>query len=115
TSRDDQGRFAAKETPKEEPAPEPEKVEATVEPEQVEPEKPKAKPEIGALIAERRKRQELEKQLEAVRAEKPKTDFFENPDKAVEERVSQETAKTSERFFHLSVKLARVQPGRDDY
>jgi hypothetical protein len=33
-----------------------------------------------ALREERRKRQELERELEQVRAAKPKTDFFENPD-----------------------------------
>lgn len=100
--RDESGKFKAKE---------PEK-----EPEVTEEDKPKGKPDgIAALIAERRKRQELEKQLEAVKSQQPKTDFFQDPDKAFQERFSTETAKQSERFFNMSVKLARIQPGREDY
>jgi len=68
-----------------------------------------------ALREERRKRQELERELEQMRQAKPKTDFFENPDQALQERLSSHLAPLQERFFKLSVKAARGVAGRDDY
>lgn len=68
-----------------------------------------------ALREERRKRQELERELQQLREAKPKTDFFENPDQALKERLHSELAPMQERFFKLSVKAARNVAGRDDY
>lgn len=68
-----------------------------------------------ALREERRKRQELERELQQLREAKPKTDFFENPDQALSERLNSHLAPIQERFFKLSVKAARNVAGRDDY
>lgn len=68
-----------------------------------------------ALREERRKRQELERELQQLREAKPKTDFFENPDQALKERLHSELAPMQERFFKLSVKAARNVAGREDY
>jgi hypothetical protein len=68
-----------------------------------------------ALREERRKRQELERQLQEFQQAKPKTDFFENPDQALSERLQSHLAPIQERFFKLSVKAARNVAGREDY
>lgn len=68
-----------------------------------------------ALREERRKRQELERELQQLREAKPKTDFFENPDQALNERLSSHLQPIQERFFKLSVKAARNVAGREDY
>jgi hypothetical protein len=68
-----------------------------------------------ALREERRKRQELEAKLRELEQAKPKTDFFENPDQALSERLSTHLQPMQERFFKLSVKAARNVPGRDDF
>lgn len=84
-----------------------------------EPEAAKEKPQqprpdwVNGLIAERRKRQAAE--ANAQQQQKPKTDFFENPDKAVEERVGASEQKWNERFFKLSLKAAQAQASRTDY
>jgi hypothetical protein len=68
-----------------------------------------------ALREERRKRQEAERQLQELQQAKPKTDFFENPDQALQERLSSQLAPIQERFFKLSVKAAKNVAGREDY
>jgi len=85
TQRDDKGRFA----------------------------KPEPSVPVAALADERRKRQELEAELQRLREAKPKTDFFEDPNKAFEERIESTLTPWKERFFKLSIKAARA--GRDDY
>lgn len=86
------------------------------EPEAKAPETPKAaepqkaRPDwVNGLIAERRKRQAAE----AAAQPKPKTDFFENADRAFEERLGEREQKWNERFFKLSLKAA--QATRTDY
>lgn len=61
-----------------------------------------------ALREERRKRQELEARLAQFEAEKPKTDFFENPQQAFKENLDSELAPIREKFFRLSLKAARA-------
>lgn len=99
-----------------EPAKEPEK--AAVRDDKGRFSKPQEEQVDGRTIAlreERRKRQEAERQLQELQQAKPKTDFFENPDQALKERLSSELAPLQERFFKLSVKAARNVAGRDDY
>lgn len=71
-----------------------------------------------ALQAERKKRQELEQRAkEQPKDEKPKTDFWTDPDAAVEERLSAREEKlrreSETRFFSLCEKLAKAK--HDDY
>lgn len=97
--RGDDGKFKSKEEPAKE----------ATKPEE-EPQKT-AKPDwVNGLIAERRKRQAAE----AAAAKPPaKTDFFENAEKAFDERIGEREAKWNERFFKLSLKAA--QGSRTDY
>lgn len=66
---------------------------------------------VNGLIAERRKRQAAE----AIAQPKPKTDFFENAEKAFDERLGEREQKWNERFFKLSLKAAQAQASRTDY
>lgn len=71
-----------------------------------------------ALQAERKKRQELEQRTkEQPKDDKPKKDFWEDPEAAIGERVSAETEKvrreSDARFFNLCEKLAKAK--HDDY
>lgn len=75
--RDDKGRFAKKEDQKPEPM-----------------------VPLSALLAERAKRKEAPQ-------EKPKTDIFENPDKAFEERISEATAPLKAQLFNMSLSYAK--------
>lgn len=97
--RDDAGRFA----PKAEPKPE---------------DKPAiTKADVAAIIDERRKRQQLEQEVAALRqqAQKPKTDIFENPDVAIGERLQERLAPLEDTIFQLQVALAKTQmPNFDD-
>lgn len=68
-----------------------------------------------ALHAERVKRQELEAKLKALEQQKPVTSVLENEDQAFSERLSKATAPIQEKFFRLSVKLAKNAPGREDF
>lgn len=99
TVRDEAGRFA----PKVESKPE---------------EKPAlTKADVAAIIDERRKRQELEKEVAALRqqTQKPKTDIFENPDVAIGERLQERLAPLEDTIFKLQVALAKTQmPNFDD-
>jgi len=98
-ARDDAGRFA----PKVETKPE---------------EKPAiTKADVAAIIDERRKRQQLEQEVAALRQQnqKPKTDFFENPDVALGERFQERLAPLEDTIFKLQVALAKTQmPNFDD-
>lgn len=78
-----------------------------------------AKPEpaapIAALIDERRKRQELEAELQQYRQNKPKTDFFEDPAKATTEHVSEAISPLQREVLELKVELQRLRnPDFDD-
>lgn len=69
-----------------------------------------------ALHAEKVKRQELERQLNELKAQQPPqklTSVLDDEDKAFTERLSKATQPLMERFYKLSVKAARQ--GRDDY
>lgn len=91
-SRDEQGRFAAKEKE----------------------EKPALKPaDVAAIIDERRKRQLLEAEIKSLKADKPAPDFWENPTDAVSQRVREATSPLEAKFFNLSMKAAKQ--GRDDF
>lgn len=97
-ARDEAGRFA--------------KTEAKVE------EKPPiTKADVAAIIDERRKRQELERELAQLRQQnpKPKTDIFENPDVAINERLNDQLSPLRNQIFELQLQLAKTQmPDFDD-
>jgi hypothetical protein len=99
TARDEAGRFV----PRSEPKPE---------------EKPAiTKADVAAIIDERRKRQELEREVAALRQQnqKPKTDFFENPDVALSERFQERLGPLEDTIFKLQVELAKTKmPDFDD-
>lgn len=97
--RGEDGKFKAKEP------------EAKAEPAKDEQPKPQRPDWVNGLIAERRKRQAAEAQQQA----KPKTDFFENADKAFDERLGEREQKWNERHFKMSLKLAQAHPSRTDY
>lgn len=82
-----------------------------------EPEKsekpPLSKADVAAIIDERRRRQEAEDKLRALTQDKPKTDIFENPEQAIQERLDEKLAPINERFFKMSMKAAKT--GRDDF
>lgn len=86
TQRDEQGRFAKK-------------------PDHTVP--------LTALEAERRRRQELEAELARFREHKPKTDFFEDPNKAFEERVSEYVAPLRNELMNL--RLERFKERHEDF
>jgi hypothetical protein len=94
STRDEKGRFAKTE---EKPA--------------EKPQDSKPRPDVAAIIDERRKRQEAERRLEeALRAQqKPveKPSVFENEDAAISSRVSDGTRDLREKFYKLSMKAAR--------
>lgn len=68
---------------------------------------------LEALHAERAKRQALEKQVQA--AQKPPPSVLEDEDGAFNARLAQATQPLQVKFFKLSVKAARMAPGREDY
>lgn len=68
-----------------------------------------------ALHAERAKRQELEQKLKALEQQKPVTSVLEDEDKAFNERLTKATQPIAEKFFKLSVKMARNTPDRGDF
>ncbi len=64
--------------------------------------------EIAAIMDERRKRQEAERQLAELRKQIPeeKTDFFTDPEKAVQEQVQKAVAPIREKFIKQSIAAA---------
>jgi hypothetical protein len=98
-ARDDTGRFAPKTEVKAEDKP------------------PITKADVAAIIDERRKRQDLERELAQLRQQnpKPKTDIFENPDLAINERVSDQLSPLRNQIFELQLQLAKKDmPDFDD-
>src|SRR5687768_16036152 len=90
-TRDEAGRFA----PKTEPKPE---------------EKPAiTKADVAAIMDERRKRQQLEQEVAALRQQKPKTDIFENPDQAINERLREHLDPLTNQILELKLALAKTQ------
>ncbi len=71
----------------------------------------KPRPDVAAIIDERRKRQEAEKRYADLLAQtqKPaeKPSVFENEDAAIASRVDENTRDIRETLYHLSVKAAR--------
>lgn len=98
-SRDGSGRFA----PKTETKPE---------------EKPAlTKADVAAIIDERRRRQQAEQENATLRQQlqKPKTDIFENPDEAINERLREHLDPLTNQILELKVALAKTQmPDFDD-
>lgn len=96
-ARDEAGRFA----PKTEPKPE---------------EKPQlTKADVAAIIDERRKRQQLEQEVQALRQQKPKTDIFENPEEAINERLREHLDPLTNQLLELKLELAKTKmPDFDD-
>jgi hypothetical protein len=109
TERDEAGRFKSKADEVEN------QVKEEKAPDKV-PAKPEEKPtgQLAALMAERAKRQELERKLAAL--EKGGTephDFFTDPDKAVKELVAQQVAPIRQKFFERSLRDAEKE--HDDF
>ncbi len=103
------GQFAAKEPAA--PA-EAKETPATAPAAAAQPEQKQERPDfVNAIIAERKKRQEAQRAAQPANA--PKADFFENPQKAIEETVTEKTAPLEGRFFDMSLKAARAN--RDDF
>lgn len=71
-------------------------------------EKEKVKPDVAAIIDERRKRQAAEERLKQLETQAPKTDVFSDPDKAIAERVDAAIRPLTERFFQMSLKAAKA-------
>lgn len=84
-----------------------------------EPAKPElTKADVAAIIDERRKRQEMQRELEGLRQQqqaKPKTDIFENPEAAINERLAERLTPLETTIFKLQVELAKSKmPDFDD-
>lgn len=95
--RDEQGRFAPKVEPEKEDKP------------------ALAARDLAGLIDERKKRQDAERRLAELQQSKPKTDIFENPDVAIEERLAERLAPISNEVFALKLELAKARmPDFDD-
>lgn len=96
STRDEAGRFAAR--PEEKPA--------------------LTKADVAAIMDERRKRQELERELTQLRSQQPqkaKTDIFDNPDVAINERLQERLAPLEQTILNLQVELAKSKmPDFDD-
>ncbi len=94
-SRDESGKFAK----------------AEEKPAQQQTEKPR--PDIAAIIDERRKRQALEKQIAELQAQKPaaKVSVFDNEDEAIRVRVDEATRPLREAHYNLSMRYARQLHG----
>lgn len=91
----------------------PTKDEAKEQPAQKEPEAKKQRPDVAAIIDERRKRQALEREIAELKAGKPaeRPSVFDNEDEAIRSRVKDETRSTREAIFSLSSELARTKHG----
>lgn len=114
TERDEAGRFKAKdeaEKPAEAAKPEGQ------ETEQKSAKQDKASGQLAALMAERAKRQELERELAQLRAgnqpstAQPETDIFTDPEKAVQTLVEKQVAPLRQRFFNMSMQAAQGRYG----
>lgn len=73
----------------------------------------KPRPDVAAIIDERRKRQAIERELAELKAGKPaeRPSVFEDEDKAIRSRISEETRSTREAIYHLSRELAETKHG----
>lgn len=74
-------------------------------------EKPdKVRPDVAAIIDERRKRQQLEQRIAELTAQRPaeKPSVFDNEDAAINARVDERVASLREQFYKLSVRAART-------
>jgi hypothetical protein len=96
-------------TEAESPAKEPEQKASTQRDEKGRFTKTEAAAPIAALIEERRKRQEAEARLQQYEAQKPKTDFFEDPAKATTEHVREAVSPLEREVLDLKVQLQRLK------
>jgi hypothetical protein len=73
----------------------------------------KTRPDVAAIIDERRKRQALEKQIAELTAQKPqaKPSIFDNEDEAIRSRVDEATRPLREAHYNLSMRYARQLHG----
>lgn len=114
------------EAPKEEtPETEPEQPETEVT-QEAEPDKPEGKTEekpaltkadVAAIIDERRKRQELERELQALKQQQqqPKADIFEDPEAVINQHLQARLAPLENTILKLQVELAKTKmPDFDD-
>lgn len=97
-ARDESGKFT-KADPKAEPAKEPVKETTPAD--------------VPAILAERRKRQAVEQELAALRAQSqtkptPPPSVFENEDAAIRARVDEAVRPLKERFFNQSIRAAQA-------
>jgi hypothetical protein len=94
-ARDESGKFTTTEAKADEPA------------------QTKPRPDVAAIIDERRKRQALEKQLAELTAQKPaaKVSVFDNEDEAIRSRVDEATRPLREAHYNLSMRYARQLHG----
>lgn len=99
--RDDSGKFSKAE-------PEAKPTEAKVEPVKADPEKPLTRADVAAIIDERRKRQELERQLQQVQQAPTPPSVFEDEDGAIRARISNETAGLRSALLQQSVRIAQL-------
>lgn len=98
-ARDEAGKFTKAE-PKEEPAKEA-------------PAKETTPADVPAILAERRRRQAVEQELAALRAQSqtnpaPPPSVFENEDAAIRARVDEAVRPLKERFFNQSIRAAQA-------
>ncbi len=109
--RDDGGKFALVEEeakPAEAAPAEPAKPAeaAVVEPTAKEP----VRPEVAAIIDERKKRQQVERELQELKAKaEPKPDFWENPEQATAATVRQMLDPVKSENFELRMQLAELR------
>ncbi len=109
--RDDSGKFKSKEPAAEakaevKPESKPEAKPAEVKP--AEKQEPKPTGQLAALMAERAKRQELERRLAALESGKAETpDIFTEPEKAVQALVAKQVAPIKSEFFLMSLENAQ--------
>ena len=96
-TRDESGRFAPKTEAKSEEKP------------------PITKADVAAIIDYRRRAQAAEDRLRQLESSKPKTDIFENPELAINERLSDQLSPLRNQIFDLQLQLAKKDmPDFDD-
>jgi hypothetical protein len=112
-ARDEHGKFAKAQQTGDAPADapsDPAAAPAAPVPAEKQPLKPA---NVAAILDERRRRQQAERELEQLRAQAatPPPSVFENEDAAIAARVNSALAPMQQRFFQQSVRLARMTHG----
>lgn len=101
--RDDAGKFAKQDVEAKVEAKTDVKTEVKVDPEQ----KPVTRADVAAIIDERRKRQELERQLQQAQ-QTPPPSVFEDEDGAIRARVEAQTSHLKAALLNQSVRIAQM-------